>query len=348
MMNKIKLGDIFKINSWKSVPKNNKSGIYNIYWSNWIIWKTDKFINKWNVLITWRVGTIWNVFLIKENFYPSDNVLVLSPKIDVDLNYFKYLLLNTNLQRYNTGTAQPLITQTTLQSLSFYIPSLEEQKKIATILSTLDQSIGLSDELIKKYEGIKEGMIKDLILQNNTLIEQDFVDVVEILDTKRKPISSKNRNNWVIPYYGATGKTGSIDSYIFNEELVLLAEDGWDFLQKVKKPAYKISGKSWVNNHAHVLRGKNWLSNNWLCYFLNTIDYSDKVSGTTRMKLNQSKMKEIIIRYPKDISEQNRIVNILTTIDSKIDLEKQSMEKNKLMKIWLMNEIFTGKKKVSI
>ncbi len=110
-----------------------------------------------------------------------------------------------------------------------------------------------------------------------------------------------------IPYYGATGQVGTIDTYLFDEELVLLGEDGAPFLDPTKPKAYMIRGKSWVNNHAHVLRGKSGLLNAFLLYQLNAIDYRPYVSGTTRLKLPQGPMKQIPLLVPSE-KEQKRIV----------------------------------------
>ena len=136
-----------------------------------------------------------------------------------------------------------------------------------------------------------------------------FGEAVDILDARRIPINSKEREKRVgtIPYYGATGQVGTIDSHIFNEELVLLGEDGAPFLDPTKSKAYLIRGKSWVNNHAHVLRGKPGLLNSFLLHQLNSVDYRPFVSGTTRLKLPQGPMKQIPLIVPSE-DEQRRIV----------------------------------------
>ncbi len=134
-------------------------------------------------------------------------------------------------------------------------------------------------------------------------------DVVDILDSRRIPVNSEERNKRVgeVPYYGATGQVGWIDRHLFDEELILLGEDGAPFLDSAKPKAYLIRGKSWVNNHAHVLRGKPGLLNSFLLYQLNCIDYRPFVSGTTRLKLPQGPMKQIPLLLPEE-NEQRKIV----------------------------------------
>jgi type I restriction enzyme S subunit len=125
---------------------------------------------------------------------------------------------------------------------------------------------------------------------------QPLAEISDILDSKRVPVNSKERENRTgkIPYYGATGQVGWIDDHLFDEELVLLGEDGAPFLEPSKPKAYIIRGKSWVNNHAHVLRARK-VPAGWLAHYLNTISYDGLVTGTTRLKLTQGAMRQIQI-----------------------------------------------------
>src|ERR671912_484622 len=81
-------------------------------------------------------------------------------------------------------------------------------------------------------------------------------ELVEFLDSQRKPVTESDRKPGPYPYFGANGQQGTIDGFIFDEPLVLLAEDGGQFESPDRGIAYRISGKTWVNNHAHVLRPK--------------------------------------------------------------------------------------------
>jgi type I restriction enzyme S subunit len=128
-----------------------------------------------------------------------------------------------------------------------------------------------------------------------------LVDCVDILDSSRKPVNANERAKrpGPVPYYGATGQVGWIDAYLFDEELVLLGEDGAPFLDKSKPIAYVINGKSWVNNHAHVLRARSGLTTNqYLKYFLDAFDFTDYVGGSTRDKLTKTAMCRIPVVLP--------------------------------------------------
>lgn len=161
-----------------------------------------------------------------------------------------------------------------------------------------------------------------------------FEQAVEICDSLRKPINSKERTNRIAnkkpsdlyPYYGATGQVGFIDEYITDGEYVLLGEDGAPFLNTFATKAYIITGKTWVNNHAHVLKAKG--NNRFLCYYLNSINYKGLVSGTTRLKLTQAQMKQINIPAVP-LPEQERIVTRIEELFSELDKAVKTLQTTK-------------------
>lgn len=169
------------------------------------------------------------------------------------------------------------------------------------------------------------------------------------MDNKRKPVNSKERANRIgeIPYYGATGQVGWIDEYLTNEELILLGEDGAPFLDILKTKAYIINGKSWVNNHAHILKSfMGHIGNLYLMYYLNNFDYRKYVSGTTRLKLTQGKMKNIPVPYPP-LSEQRRLVARIESLFAKLDAAKEKvqsvLDSHETRKAALLHAAFAGK-----
>ena len=137
----------------------------------------------------------------------------------------------------------------------------------------------------------------------------------EILDSQRIPITAKNRIEGPYPYYGANGIQDYVNDYIFDDELVLLAEDGGNFGSKDRPIAYRVSGKCWVNNHAHVLKPKNGLDVDYLCYSLMFYNTNGLVNGATRQKLTQSTMRTMKIPC-LEINEQQEIVQKIKKIES--------------------------------
>jgi type I restriction enzyme S subunit len=152
-------------------------------------------------------------------------------------------------------------------------------------------------------------------------------NLCDILDHKRKPITKRDRIVGEYPYYGATGVLGHVEGYLFDENLVLVGEDGakWG---SAENTAFAVEGKVWVNNHAHVLRPHRIsVIDNWLIYFLNHSDLSEFVSGLTVPKLNQGSLREIPIPVPP-LPEQQRIVGILDEAFEGIATAKANAEKN--------------------
>ena len=151
-------------------------------------------------------------------------------------------------------------------------------------------------------------------------------EVCEVLDSKRVPITAANRVSGQYPYYGANGVQDYVADYIFDDELVLLAEDGGNFGSKEKPIAYRVSGKCWVNNHAHVLKPKAVIDVDYLCYSLMFYDVSGLVNGVTRQKLTQSDMRKMEIPL-RTMVEQKNIVCRLNKLTELISLRKQQLAK---------------------
>lgn len=174
----------------------------------------------------------------------------------------------------------------------------------------------------------------------------------DILDSYRKPVNNKERLNLIkgkpldelFPYYGATGQVGWIDSFLTDGEYILLGEDGAPFLNPYAEKAYIIYGKTWVNNHAHILRSKT--NNEFLCYYLNYFNYKNYVSGTTRLKLTQAQMRKIPIpNIPSD--EQFRIVarieELFSELDKAVGTLKTTKEQLEVYRQAVLKAAFEGK-----
>ncbi len=154
--------------------------------------------------------------------------------------------------------------------------------------------------------------------------------ICDILDSKRVPITASERNSGPYPYYGANGIQDYVADYIFDDELVLLAEDGGNFGSKEKPIAYRVSGKCWVNNHAHVLKPKDGLDVNYLCYSLMFYDVSRLVNGATRQKLTQTDMRKMEILLPP-LEKQRKIAAVLDKVSDLIAKRHEQLDKLDLL-----------------
>ena len=150
-------------------------------------------------------------------------------------------------------------------------------------------------------------------------------EVVDILDSMRRPITKADRKPGPYPYYGASCIQDYVADYIFDEPLVLLGEDGakWG---RGDNSAYRISGKTWVNNHAHVLRPLGGVKHDYLVHVLCISDLTSFVTGTTVPKLNQARMCGIPIPLPP-LAEQKRIVAKIEELLPYIDRYEKAWSK---------------------
>ena len=128
-------------------------------------------------------------------------------------------------------------------------------------------------------------------------------------------MTSGNREAGDIPYYGASGIVDYVKDYIFDGDYLLVSEDGANLLARSTPIAFSITGKTWVNNHAHVLRFKEYATRRYVEMYLNSIDLSFYITGAAQPKLNQKNLNRIEIPLPP-LKEQKRIVTLLDRFDA--------------------------------
>lgn len=168
-------------------------------------------------------------------------------------------------------------------------------------------------------------------------------DVVNILDNRRIPLSARQREQrrGEYPYYGAQGIIDYVDDYLFDGTYLLIAEDGENLRSKKQNIAQLVSGKYWVNNHAHILESNGLCDIRYICYLLNIIDISGYITGSAQPKLNQANLLAISISLPS-LEEQRRIAGILGAIDDKIENNRRintnlELQAQALYKQWFVD-----------
>ena len=146
------------------------------------------------------------------------------------------------------------------------------------------------------------------------------------------------------PYCGANGVLDYVNDYVLDDDVVLIAEDGGYFDEFLTRPiAYRMSGKIWVNNHAHVLKAKSNYDQGFLYYSLVHKNIMPYLSGGTRAKLNKFEMYKIEINVPNDTDEQNAIAAVLSDIDAEITALEHRRDKTIAIKQGMMQQLLTGK-----
>lgn len=233
-------------------------------------------------------------------------------------------------------------------------PPTEEQQKIAEILMQCDKVIELYEKEIDELQKLKKIYLKKMFPQKGTNVpELRFVeftepwkecklgDIVEFLDNMRKPLKESDRTKGIYPYYGASGIVDHINDYLFDEELILLSEDGANITDRNSPVCFLASGKYWVNNHAHVMKATEKNENNFICISLERMDFTPYNSGMAMPKLNKEICQKIVLLCPS-FDEQKKIGDYFRNLDSLITLNQRKLEEKKKYKKSLMQLLLTG------
>jgi restriction endonuclease S subunit len=207
------------------------------------------------------------------------------------------------LQELGTGATFSELSAGKLSNFEIQLPPINEQRKIVERyekVEELQKSISLLNQ--ERYFGVRSFFhsLRRTLLSAASLSAPLVAlgDLCEILDSKRVPITKKDRVPGPYPYYGATGIVDYVANYIFDEALVLVGEDGAKWGAD-EGSAFLVEGKSWVNNHAHVLRPiASRVCQDWVVQCLNSMDLTEFVGGLTVPKLNQSALRKIVIPVP--------------------------------------------------
>ena len=138
--------------------------------------------------------------------------------------------------------------------------------------------------------------------------KRELGNLAENLDSRRVPITKGDRKEGLFPYYGASGIVDYVADYIFDEDILLISEDGANLLARSTPIAFSVSGKCWVNNHAHVLKFANPATQKFVEVYLNSISIEEFVTGAAQPKLNQQALNSILISIPEDVAIQQAIV----------------------------------------
>lgn len=244
----------------------------------------------------------------------------------------------------SVGGLSPTINWGDLKGQEFLLPPKDEQADLAKLLWAMDEVIEKEKVVFCNLNSLFKTKVN--YISNNSQHVGEYLKVKEICtikDNMRRPLNSSERDKMKgeIPYYGANGLVDYLNDYIFDEELILVAEDGGNFKEFYSKEiAYKISNKSWVNNHAHVLSANNNLiSTDWLYYSFVHKNILKYIIGTTRLKLNKSELENVQIWVPSKKVMQNISQEMREIEDARISASVKLTSSKSLQKS-LINQMF--------
>lgn len=223
------------------------------------------------------------------------------------------------------------ISRKDIEAIQIPLPPLSVQEEIVAEIESYQKIIDGARQVVENY--------KPRIYIDPDWPMVELGEVCANLDGKRVPITKSDRKAGPYPYYGASGVVDHVDDYLFDEDLLLVSEDGANLVARVTSIAFSISGKSWVNNHAHVLRFKNIFSQKFIEYYLNSISLENFITGSAQPKLNQRALNTIPVPWPDAHTQEKIVSGINTELKLISDNKKlififEQKIKDRIAKVW--------------
>lgn len=310
----VKLGEICKIfTGKKDVNQTIKDGLHPFFSCAPTPYRSNDFIYDGNVILvagngsfTGRVSYYSGKFDLYQRTYACVPIID-----DIDFIYLYFYMKALFEPQYMGGTrgsSIPYIVRGDLSNFEISLPPLETQRRIAVILSSLDDKIENNNRINANLEAQAQALFKSWFVDFEPwggVMPEDWkkgnlLDVADLFDHKRIPLSGMQRDRMekIYPYYGATSVMDYVDNYLYDGIYLLMGEDGsvmtdegFPFLQYVE-------GKFWCNNHAHIMQGKNGYTTEMLYCLLNRTNVSGIVTGAVQGKISQASMKKIPVVLP--------------------------------------------------
>jgi type I restriction enzyme S subunit len=281
----------------------------------------------------------------------------LQPKKSYVVRFMLYILEHLSaigfLSNYVTQTSIAHLPKDKFETVPVPLPPLCEQEAIAGALSDADAWIESLEQLIAKKRQIKQGAMQELLTGKRRLPgfsgkweTKALSGITDSLDNLRVPLNESQREKMKgdYPYCGANGVLGFVNKYIIDDEIILIAEDGGYFDEYETRPiAYRMMGKCWVNNHAHILKAKIGFDQGFIFFSLVHKNILPYLASGTRAKLNKSEMNKIEVSIPKNQSEQAAIATVLSDMDTEIESLESKLAKAREVKQGMMQELLTGR-----
>ncbi|MBN3519317.1 restriction endonuclease subunit S [Algoriphagus lutimaris] len=314
----------------------------------------DKYCENGDLLYAWSASfgpRIWNGGKVIYHYHIW--------KVVPDLNYvtkeYLYQLLEWDTEAiktaHGTGTTMMHVGKGSIEKRIVPIPPLPEQQRIVSILdecfTAIDKAKSNAEQNLKNAKELFESYLQG-VFENGDWETKTLNEIAENLDSKRVPITKSKRDSGDIPYYGASGIVDYVADYLFDEDLLCISEDGANLLARTYPIAFSISGKTWVNNHAHVLKFSELTTQKFIETYINSIRIDEYVSGMAQPKLNQRMLNKIPIPLPT-IEEQEAIVDKIDALQVETEkletIYKQKLDDLDELKKSVLKKAFSGELK---
>lgn len=243
----------------------------------------------------------------------------------------------------STGATQKAITIEGLKKIKLRVPEYNKQDRIGSVLENIERIIKYKQQQLSEYDQLIKSrfveMFGDPAFNSLNLPLRRFDSICENLDSKRRPITATERVRGIYPYYGASGIVDYVDGYLFDEDILLISEDGANLLARSTPIAFSVKGKVWVNNHAHVVRFNEIATQKYVEYFFSMVDISEHILGSAQPKLNQSKLNSLLIPMPS-LDNQRLFYGFINHLDKLKFVVQKSLDETQKLFDSLMQEYF--------
>ena len=307
----MKFSDVLDIRNGRNQRQvENENGKYPIYGSGGVMGHATDFICDAGTVVIGRKGSINNPIFVDEPFWNVDTAFGLVAHREVLLpKYLFYFCVNFDFERLNTTVTIPSLTKANLLQIEINVPDMDEQRRVVSVLDKTCQLIDLQQQELHNLDQLVKSRFIELFGDPETnpkgWTRQRLDQICENLDSRRVPITSTNRKAGNYPYYGASGIVDYVKDYIFDEDILLISEDGANLVMRSTPIAFSVSGKVWVNNHAHVVRFESKATQKYIEICFALTDISGSITGTAQPKLNQAKLNAMMFCVPPiELQEQ--------------------------------------------
>ena len=267
------------------------------------------------------------------------------------LYYLYYLDLSGELKSHFNGAGIQHFTGETLAEFEAPLPPVPEQHRIVGILDDAFDGIATAKANAEKNLQNARALFKShrhsiLTQRAQRWIETTIDKVSTNLDSRRVPITKSDRKSGEYPYYGASGIVDYVADYIFDGDMLLISEDGANLVMRSTPIAFSVSGKFWVNNHAHILKFDNMATQRFVESYLESIALDEYITGAAQPKLNQNALNSIPIPIPKSVDAQAKVVRSIEQLSAETQriesLYRQKLTALDALKQSLLHQAFTG------
>ena len=253
--------------------------------------------------------------------------VVCGPELYNEFLYWWFYGKKEYLNSLGTGATFPEISKTVVENIVLPIAPLSEQQQIVSRIDAafaqIDALKANAEKQLSEARNLFQKALEEAMKPQEGWEEKILPELSENLDSIRRPVTKNKRTAGKYPYYGASGIVDYVDDYLFDEDLLCISEDGANLLMRTYPIAFPISGKVWVNNHAHVLRFKSITTQKYVEYYFSGMKLDEYITGAAQPKLTQKALNNIIINIPSTLEDQLIIVSHLDSLSEKVrELEK--------------------------